>query len=141
MSSSVHWLRILAIISIAGMLPIPCYANKLLIFEGTVLRASPPQSPRLGCGVVAFRRLIVYRISRVVLGKYSNPEIIVDHLDCPELTADKIQIGQKLLVIVTPLKKVMDRTDYPGIREPGAKVDMFYLADISAEVIYTRKLH
>lgn len=91
-------------------------------FEGKIEKMADPVPPS---GVLASYRLIRYEVIRVVQGRYSGKTIVVDH---PIFAGELANFHPSDLACVCLIKgKPLDRWNVPGIREPGEKVDTFYL--------------
>lgn len=97
----------------------------LVIIEGTILKMSPPVPPS---GVIGQYRLVKYRVERVCKGKYTEPELVVDHYSITGKELDDFKIGDRVYVPVTRIKakEMRERRSYEGIRSPSDAVNLFY---------------
>ena len=99
--------------------------NRTVTFEGTLLSYSP--HPNLACGVLYIHQVAKYRIERVLDGKYSSGEIVVDHPACRGDVFKDIPLGSRVRLKVRVLRKYGVLTMHPGIRE-NERPQIFYLA-------------
>lgn len=95
-----------------------------IVFEGTVLKMSPPTPVS---GMVFYYRLVNYRVERVCKGKYAGAEIIVDHQIMAGSELDNVKVGDKVGVAVRRVNKVAKRWDFEGIRDPSEVIKIFYV--------------
>src|ERR1051326_6248112 len=97
-----------------------------LVIEGTVLQMSPPTP---ASGVIAFYRLVKYRVDHVCKGRYSGSEIIVDHWIVTTKELDGVKVGDKVCFAVNKSKTIGRRVSFAGIRSPSEVVKIFYLGN------------
>jgi hypothetical protein len=100
-----------------------------LIIEGTVLSMSPPTP---GSGVIAFYRLVKYKVNRVCKGRYSDSEIVVDHWVVTTKELEGVKIGDKVCFAVNRSKRILRRWNADGIRATSDLVPVFYIGNAVA---------
>lgn len=101
--------------------------DKILIFEGVVLKIGPPVP---GSGTFAFYRLAKYRVDRVTYGHYKAREIVVDHLSVTTHELDGLDEGSRVCVIVERTNPMSIGHYAKGIREREELVDTFYVGRV-----------
>ena len=106
--------------------------SRLVTFEGTLLKYSPHSS--IACGVLYIHQVAKYRVDRVLSGKYSGDEIVVDHPACGGDVFKNIPVGSRVKITVLVWRKYLVVTMYPGIREE-ANPKIFYVAEAPPMII------
>jgi len=95
-------------------------------FEGRVLLIGEKPPFLSGARQLTYQ-LAKYRIIKVTRGKYSQSEIVVDHLIFAGTELEKIKIGDRVHVSVERSKTISLRSDSPGIREASDVVKTYYV--------------
>lgn len=101
-------------------------ASETIVIEGTLECLGP--DPGIVSGVLAVYRLAKYRVERVVVGKYAESEIVVDH---PILTGNELaglSVTDRVCITAKISPEILQRWDAEGIRDPGEEVKTFYVA-------------
>ena len=119
---------LLAVISFSGSTISAAESDKgnQLIFEGQVLAIGP--SPGYGSGGVQAYQLVKYRVIHVCKGKYSENEILVDHLLLDPDELKDLKVGDNVCVGVTKKKDMSSRWNDDVLRHVSDKVDVYYVA-------------
>ncbi len=123
------------VIYVALLLFVPNTANgveryRAITFEGTLLSYS--RHPRIACGVLYIHQVAKYRVEKLLDGKYSSGEIVVDHPACGGDVFKDIPVGSRVKIKVRVLRKYGVITMHPGIREEE-RPKIFYVAETAPQ--------
>lgn len=100
--------------------------SHLLTFEGTLITYSPHSG--IYCGGLYVHQVAKYRVERIVAGKYTANEIIVDHPACDEDVFKNLPVGTRVRITVRVWRKYLVITMYPAIRD-DEHPKIFYVAE------------
>lgn len=99
----------------------------VIIIEGTVLEISPVFGKGLPSGVVPHYRLVKYRVNRVCKGKYTESELIIDHVLMTGEELKDRKVGDRVYALAWKTKKKSGTGHtYPGIRDTLAGLKYLY---------------
>jgi hypothetical protein len=110
--------------------------SRLLTFEGTLLDYSP-HSGR-SCGVLFVHQVAKYRVVRILAGKYSQPEIVVDHPACDGNVFKSIPVRSRVRITVRVWREYLAVTMHSGIRDIEHP-KRFYVAEVPPLIIKVDK--
>ena len=125
------------VISIALLFSVPNTTKgveryRAITFKGTLLSYSP--QPSIACGVLYIHQVAIYRVEKVLDGKYSPSEIVVDHPACGGDVFKDVSVGSGVKIKVCVLRRYGVITMHPGIREKE-RPKIFYVAEAAPQKI------
>jgi hypothetical protein len=103
----------------------PSSRKAYIVFEGTVLKVSPPVAVS---GRISAYRLVKYRVEKVCRGKYGKADIVVDHLILTGKELEGLEVGHRVWLTVDKVKKISPQYNAEGIRDKSEAVADFYIA-------------
>ena len=106
--------------------------SRLMTFEGTLIDYSP-HSGR-SCGVLLVHQVAKYRVLRILAGKYSQHEIVVDHPACDGDVFKSIPVLSRVRITVRVWRDYLAVTMHPGIREVEHP-KRFYVAEFPPLIV------
>ena len=98
---------------------------RTITLEATMLAFSP--HPGYRCGVFYVHQVAKYRVEKVLAGRYSAEEMVVDQPACDGDVFMNLPVGSRVKLTVRVVRKYSVITMHPGIRE-GKHPKMFYVA-------------
>ena len=109
--------------------------SRLLTLEGTLLDYSPDFGR--SCGVLFSHQIAKYRVVRIIAGKYTEHEIVIDHPACDGDLFKSISIGRRVRLRVRVWREYLAVTMHPGIRVAHPK--RFYVAEFTPLIVKVDK--
>jgi hypothetical protein len=109
--------------------------SRLLTIEGTLLDYSPDFGR--SCGVLFAHQIARYRVVRILAGKYSEHEIVVDHPACDGDLFKSIPLRSRVRLTVRVWREYLAVTMHPGIRVEHPK--RFHVAEFPPLIVRVDK--
>jgi hypothetical protein len=110
--------------------------SRLVTFEGTLLDYSPHAGR--SCGVLFVHQVAKYRVERILAGKSSKHEIVVDHPACDGDVFNSIPVRSRVRITVRVWREYLAVTMHPGIREVEHP-ERFYVAEFPPLIVKVDK--
>lgn len=103
-----------------------------VIFKGTVLETGP--SPKSVSGGVEVYQLVKYKINQLVLGKFDQSEVVVDHLILTGRELTRLKVGKVVCVSFLISEQISKRYDDELLRRFADKPKYFYIGIVQTNL-------